>query len=295
MKTPRKNTVRNASALLAFTVAGALPAQAALLAIDTFEDYNTTTNIRLQAGGGTGWSGAWNVLNNGSSSTPTAGTAMVTNTEITYNHGGVTLGGGQSLLLDNASNGTQRNVFSSVNTSGSDFYVSFIFQFTGTVFAGFQALDADPDINNDSIGLVNTNGAIAARVDNSNGSTAAGFVVQNTTYFMVIQYTGWTEANPQYTTVNVWINPNTGEQSESSVSATYTDTTPADGGGSSGFLGFYARTTGIDVGTERMLIDDLRIGTSWASVTAIPEPGSASLLAAGAVALFAMTGRRRRA
>lgn len=286
MKTPRRNIVRNASALLAFTVAGALPAQAALLAIDTFEDYNTTTNIRLQAGGGTGWSGAWNVFNNGSSINPTAGTAMVTDTEITYTYGGATLGGGQSLFLDNASNGTQRNVFSSVNTEGSDYYVSMIFQASGSGFVGWQAKDGDIDYLNDSIGY--TSSTSGARVQNQ--SSPGGTLTVGTTYFMVIEYTGWNGAN--YKTVNVWINPNTGDQTNSSVSATYTDS-DADAGGSSGFVGIYARTASFTAGG--IYVDDLRVGTSWASVTAIPEPGSASLAAAGAAALFALVGRRRRA
>ncbi len=266
---------------------GTLSVQAAPLAYDTFEDYTAATNIHGQTGG-SGWNGAWTVQAIGSGST---GTATVSATEITYNYGGATLGGGQSLLLSNTSNGTQRNVFASTNTGGSDYYVSFIFRFSGTVFAGVQALDGDPDIANDSIGMVNATGSVGARVDSGTSSSANGLVVENTTYFMVVQYTGWTGTN--YSTVNLWINPNTGAQSGSSISATYTDPTPLDGGGSAGFLGFYVRTTIDSVPAESMLIDDLRVGTDWASVTAIPEPGTASLSAGGVVALLALCTRRR--
>jgi hypothetical protein len=289
MKLPQPNTLRGLVALLAIGSVGILSAHAAEpVAYDSFESYTTGANIHGQTGG-TGWSGAWSVLPIGSG---TPGTSTISATEITYNYGGATLGGGKSLLLSSTSNGTQRNVFASPNTGGSDYYVSFIFRFSGSVFAGVQALDGDPDLNNDSIGIINTNGSVGARVDNTTGSSAAGLVLENTTYFMVVQYTGWTEANPQYTKVNLWINPNTGDQSASSISATYTDTTPADGGGSAGFLGVYVRTI-IDSG-ESILIDDLRVGTDWSAVTAIPEPGTYSLASAGVAALCALACRRRR-
>jgi hypothetical protein len=284
----RKNIFRSVSALLAVTTIAAVPARAGLLAIDTFEDYNTTTKIRLQAGGGTGWSGAWNVLNDGSSSNPTAGTAMVTDTEITYTYGGATLGGGQSLLLNDAANGTQRNVFSSVDDEGGDYYVSMIFQASGSGFVGWQAKDGDAAYLNDSIAY--TTSTFGARVQNQ--SSPGGALTAGTTYFMVMEYTGWNGAN--YKTVNVWINPNTGDQTNSSVSATYTDA-DADAGGSSGFVGIYARTASF--GSNGMYVDDLRIGTDWASVTAVavPEPSAASLAAGGVVALCALFNRRRRA
>lgn len=289
MKTPLKTGIRSTATLLLAGSLGVLSAHAAPLASDSFESYTAGSNIHGQTGG-TGWSGAWAVQNiSGGGS----GSATVSATSITYTHDGVVLGGGNSLLFGANSNGTQRNVFSSVNTGGSDYYVSMIFQYSGTVFAGWQAKDTSVDIANDSIGLVNTNGSVGGRVDNGTGSSAPALVAAGTTYFMVIQYTGWTESNPQYTKVNLWINPAAGDQSGSSVSATFTDPTPADGGGSAGFLGLYVRTT-IDAG-ETFLIDDLRVGTSWASVTAIPEPGAASLVAAGMAALFTLAGRRRRA
>jgi hypothetical protein len=285
MKTPRSFLAGplTASLVIAF---GTLMANADPLASDTFEDYTASSNIHGQTGG-SGWSGAWAVQAIGSGST---GTATVSSTSITYNYDGTILGGGNSLLLSSTSNGTQRSVFSSVNTGGDDYYVSFIFRFSGTVFAGWQALDGSADVNNDSIGLINTNGSVGARVDNATASSGAGLVVQNTTYFAVLEYTGWTGTN--YSTVNLWINPNTGGQSGSSISATYTDTTPTDGGGSAGFLGVYVRTI-IDSG-ESVLIDDLRVGTDWSSVTAIPEPSTYSLGLAGVVVLSTLYIRRRR-
>ncbi len=289
MKIPQPNTLRGLAALLVIGTVGVLSARAAdPLAYDSFESYTTGSNIHGQTGG-SGWSGAWSVQAIGSGST---GTAAISATEITYNYGGTTLGGGKSLLLSSTSNGTQRNVFASANTGGADYYVSFIFRFSGTVFAGVQALDGDPDIANDSIGMVNATGSVGARVDSGTSSSANGLVAENTTYFMVVQYTGWTGTN--YSTVNLWINPNAGAQAGSSISATYTDTTPTDGGGSAGFLGFYVRTTIDSVPAESILIDDLRVGTDWSSVTAIPEPSTYALASAGVAGLCALACRRRR-
>lgn len=265
MKLLPAHLVRLMAAWLVTGILGALSARADLLAFDSFEDY-ATGNIHGQTGG-TGWSGAWAVQAIGSGGT---GTAAVSATEITYNHGGVILGGGKSLQLTTASNGTRRNVLPAVNTGGGDYYVSFLFRYAGTVFAGWQALDGSPDVNNDSIGLVNTNGSVGARVDNNTGSSAAGLVPANTTCLMVMRFTGWTGTN--YSTVSLWVNPAAGGQPAGAASATYTDTTPADGGGSAGFLGVYVRTI-IDSG-ESVVIDDLRVGTDWASVTSL-QPAAA--------------------
>lgn len=130
---------------------------------------------------------------------------------------------------------------------------------------GWQALDGNPDIGKDSIALVNTNGAVGARVNNNTSFSSAGFLPPDTTCLMVIQYTGWTGAH--YSTVNLWINPIAGKQSDNTISIRHTDATP--GGGSSGFLGIYVRTV-ID-SYESFLVDDLRVGTDWASVTSFSE------------------------
>lgn len=291
MKTPRHTVIRRSAALLVMSVFGTLSAHAAPLAYDSFESYTAGSNIHGQSGG-TGWNGAWSVQNisGGASGSATVSAASEANS-ISYNKDGVVRGGGQSLRLDGNSNGLQRNVFSTIDTSGADYYVSMIFQFTGGVFAGWQAKDANVDIGNDSIGLVNGSNLVQARVDGGNNVTGTTLST-NTTYFMVIQYTGWTVANPQYTTVNVWIDAKA-DQGSSTISATFTDSTPGDGGGSSGFLGLYARI--VPNSGQTLRIDDLQIGTDWASVTStVPEPGSASLIAAGLAGCLVLTRRRGR-
>lgn len=263
MKPRRINIVRLTATLLALGTLGVSSGRAGLVAFDSFDDYDAG-DIHAQ-NGGTGWSSAWVVHNiNGGD----LGLSVVSEMEITYEHGGVILGGGKSLKLSNASNGTRRNVFPSADTGGADYYVSFIFRYTGTVFTGWQALDGDPDIGNDSIALLNTNGAVGARVGNKTSFSSAGFVPPETTCLMVIQYTGWTGSH--YSTVNLWINPIEGGRAANTISASHTDLTP--GVGSSGFLGVYVRTV-ID-SYESVWIDDLKVGTDWASVTSNPvKPG----------------------
>ncbi len=280
MNTPHKNIIRGASALLAFFTVGALPIQAGLLAIDTF-DGSALGDINGKSGG-TGWNGAWSVA------TVTANAAVVSANEITYTFGGVTLGGGNSLKLLNGSNPLQRDVFASADTSGQDYYVSFIFNNTGTTFAGWQAKDANVDITNDTIGYTN-NGTVGARVGNTSSASAAVFT-DNTTHFVVIAYTGWNGSN--YLTSKIWIDPTTGGEGSNTVSASYTGTA---GKGSSGFLGLYVRTANFDpTNSEFMYVDDIRVGTGWTSVvpTAIPEPSTYALLAG--LATIVLTVARRR-
>lgn len=285
MNTPRKHIIRGLAALLATATFGAASAHATLLGFDSFDSYTANSNLDGQDGG-TGWAGAW------STGTVTANAAIISTNSITYNFGGTTLGGGNSLLIRNGSNPLQRDVLDELDTSGQDYYVSFIFNNTGTTFVGWQAKDGDVDINNDTIGLTN-NGTVAARVGGTAGTAtgATGFS-DGVTYFVVIAYTGWD--GDTYRTANIWLNPTTGGESANSVSATYTG---AEGQGSSGFVGLYIRTASFDSNhnTEFMYVDDVRVGTSWDAVTAIPEPSSAALLAAfGAVAL-AICRRKARA
>jgi hypothetical protein len=260
MESFRTNIVRLLAAFLIAGLAGVLPARAGLVAFDSFDDYPEGNIDGLD--GGMEWGGAWEVRNIAGGD---PGVSTVSSAAIVYEHGGMLLGGGKSLRLSHVSNGTRRKVFPAIKTDGADYYVSFIFRFSGTVFAGWQALDANPNIGNDSIALVNTNGAVGARVGDETTSSSAGFVPPDTTCLMVIQFTGWTGAH--YSTLNLWINPIPGPQSANTISASHTNAAP--GVGSAGFLGVYIRTI-ID-SYESLLIDDLKVGTDWTSVTSAPE------------------------
>ncbi|HEY9250425.1 MAG TPA: hypothetical protein VIO38_14900 [Rariglobus sp.] len=250
-------------------------ARAGLTAQDTFDYAAGALNAK---NGGTGWNGAW--------SSPSG--ATISTTSITYNFGGTVLGGGNSLKITNGANPLQRDVFAAPDTSGQDYYVSFIFQNTGTTFVGVQAKDNNVSVTNDTIGLIN-NGAVGARVGNTT-STASTSFADGITHFFVIQYTGWDGST--YRTANIWLNPTTGGEGANSISATYTGTVNQ---GSSGFVGLYIRTViSATDGTQWMYVDDLRVGTDWASVTAIPEPGFSAIIAGFTVCLLAIVKRRDR-
>jgi hypothetical protein len=252
------------------------------VAFDDFSDYVAGSNINGQSGG-SGWSGSWSVLPIGSS---LIGTATVSDHAITYSYGGTTLGGGNSLLLDVSSNGTQRNVFASSDTSGQDYYVSFIFEYTGTVFLGMQAKDSNPDIEMDNIGVLTSTGKVGARVNNSTDYTSVSVTEEGQTYFMVIEYTDWDETKGSYLTTNLWLNPSSSDDESSAATATESSTL-----GASGFLGVYARTI---LGTnEGLYIDDLKVGTKWNDVVSIPELNTSGLLVT-AFSFLAVIMRRRR-
>lgn len=249
----------------------------------SFEGFDYATGNLNTQNGGTGWAGAWSVP------TVVANSAVISTQSITYNFGGTVIGGGNSLLIRNGSNPLQRDVFAAPDTSGQDYYVSFIFNNTGTTFAGWQAKDGNVDLTNDTIGLTN-NGTVGARVGNSTSTGATGFS-DNATHFVVIAYTGWDGST--YRTSKVWLNPSAVGDPAASVSATYTGTA---GQGSSGFMGLYIRTANFaNDNTEFMYIDDIRVGTSWSSVTPIPEPSTTVLLTALGVCVGAVSRRKPRA
>jgi len=91
----------------------------------------------------------------------------------------------------------------------------------------------------------------------------------------------------------MWINPNAADfGAVSAPAATLTASTGADmitAGSIQSFL-FYQRPNTLY--PNQMIVDELRIGTSWADVTpAVPEPGVAAL---GGLGLFAMISLYRR-
>lgn len=239
--------------------------RAEVVAWDDFESYPVNSAVKSRAGG-VGWVSEWS-----------AGDGVtIVDASISYSLGVRMQGGGKALkLAATAENALQRTVPADV--SGRDYFVSFIFRIegvsagtplVGNVFSGWQAHDGNASVNNDSIGVVGAGAKAGARVK---GTTAfvAPVLEYGRTYFFVIKYTGWNGST--YTTTQVWLNPTADDEFTIDASVTSRVALEETGAGSNGFLGVRVRTVGLSASAYH-LIDELRVGTSWRDVVAVPLP-----------------------
>lgn len=231
-----------------------------LLATDDFNDLIS----------GKGWAAAWTVK---------TGVSVVSDEPITYLHDdGTTFGGGGVLKIAASDNNVIERKISNAVTNGDDVFVSFIFkikksgvedgtQSSGSEFCAWIALDEDPSVNNDTQGVVNSSGRIAARVNDSSSTEAKGtkYLKYGETYFMVVKYTGWNAEASQYRKCQVWLNPATTDENSTDKAITVTKDKGATAGGASSFLGLQVRSYLLNDSTYH-LVDNLRIGSSWAAV-----------------------------
>jgi len=161
-------------------------------------------------------------------------------------------------------------------------YVSFLGNTMGTGLTGYAQVEfrtaAAPDPifsiggSNDS----NSNGEFT--LDRQTGFVNSGVMRGNATTFFVakIDFTG----APGADRVTYWVNPTVGgAETVSALTATGTFN--------------FDRIAFANFSTVRWNLDEVRFGTTWASVTPVPEPSTYALLALGLGALFFL--RRRRA
>ncbi|MGE9289537.1 MAG: hypothetical protein ACQKBT_01020 [Puniceicoccales bacterium] len=268
---------------------------AAVVATDNFDSY--TAGVAVNGlNGGAGWTTAW--------STPGATTVEVSSETLSYSSDGGTYGGGNSIMLtgDSDVNAAFRSV--TVDTSGQDYYASFVFKIegpTGTETGNVEPLHGftlaalgsnNAYDGNGSMGFLNPGSPrIEARNGGQYSTLDIGALQYSTTYLMVVKYTGWDAVDGVYETTQVWLNPS--ESDEFSVDPTITVSATSDGTGSDQYGGVGMRFLNSGAGGDHKLyMDDLRIGTSWSSV-AIPEPGASSfLLSIAVVGLIAISRRR---
>ena len=111
----------------------------------------------------------------------------------------------------------------------------------------------------------------------------------------------WTLINPAGTNdvASLWINPAAGTFGALSAPGASISNGPGGNdppGANNTIQSVFLRQSGSANGqnvADVIVADELRVGTTWASVTpAIPEPGTLALAAIGAVTALAM-GRRR--
>lgn len=279
---------KRAAAFLSIILAACLSGHASPLAFDNFESYTVGQDI-IGESGGIGWNSAWT----GNPSNTPSTQAIVSTHSITYSFGGHTIGGGKSLRFDaNASFPVlSRDVFASVDKSGQDYYISFIFQSesataNNAAFVSWHAKDEADVFNEGNMGVINAN-TIRARVDTTDTNVTDAAVTNADVHFMIVRFSGWDDT--AYRNTTVWFNPGPGDQN--TTDPTIVATAIKLDGGATGFGGISVRATSFN--SERaMYFDDVRVGTSWDSVTPVPEPQTAVLVLAAAVGLLALLRRR---
>lgn len=254
-------------------------AHAALLA---YEGFDYEAGSVSGENGGEGWDGAWSAA----ASTAT----VVTGTTLSYSNGSISLSGsGTALSITGGGEGSLYRGFEGADT-GSELYFSFLFQVVaGNEFSYFYLSDTPNSSNSGGIGdLATSTDVFGTRIVNTGitGNTAHSAIsyTLGTTYLLVgrLSTDGGTGAAGDVDRVQLWVNPSSLTPGSASVTVDGTTGLTIDD-----FVLFGTRTTNFD-GSDQILIDELRIGTDFASVVTVPEPSVGGLAILGGASLLAL-------
>ncbi|MFT3736305.1 MAG: hypothetical protein QM776_15005 [Rhodocyclaceae bacterium] len=262
-------------ALLGLGVVLAASLQPAMAALLAQEEFNYATGALSGQNGGSGWAGSWVAAANASVVDPL-----------------VDLSGNRALAISGNNNSA---AYRSLATAyaGSEVFVSFEMQLASGALSNndfvslwFDNVTTGAHTNTPQLGIkadgsgsndvfVRTRGSAGSFVADSN-------VTVGQTFTLVGRLSKSGSGN--YDRFDLWFNPD----------AAAPGTADASFSGNSGlsslqWLGF--RSANLDAG-DTVLIDRLRIGTTWADVSPVPEPAS-PLLAAGGLLLFMCLRRTR--
>lgn len=255
---------------------------AALVAYDGFEGSAGSLSGSVT---GTGWQNAW--------AGPPATT--VVSATLTYSSGEIHLNGGPLAVRISPDNDDAAAARQFTNTTSSEIWFSFLFQPNGLSendndFIQFRVGSQNSQTNSASIGdLSNFDGQNTFRVRIGSDTTSAGSlsIVDGATYFLVGRISTDGPQATNYDQIDLWVNPSTLDLAN--LGAPNQSITGNLGvAPATGLSWFGVRTNALDA-ADSYLFDELRIGTSYASV--VPEPGRAGLALASVLLLFL---RRRR-
>lgn len=248
------------------------------------------SNLSTQSGG------VWNAVLSGAATEP-----QVVSGNLSYT--GLPASSGNHVQIQNSSSGSSRLNLAAV-ASGTLYY-SMIFQGSdatnenaadgGSFLAGFN--------NSQGTGTSITSGGatLVIRQDNTDSSKFdLGIGISSGASTRVWAPTGYSASDTLFLVGSYTFNPGTNDDvanlyifNGSTIPASMPATPDATSTGSDIATGqiqsFFLRDNSIEPST--MDVDELRIGTTWADVTGVPEPASLGLLGMGALGLLA---RRRR-
>lgn len=255
---------RFAAPLLAVVVSiSAIPSKSEA-ALTAYESFDYVSGALTGQTGGTGWNAGWTSSGTGSGATVSSPGLNYTDS----NSAVLDVQGSKLDLLGNGS-GNFRVPTSSVDTSGSTLYISFLAQLTTTGgYSGFSLFQGATE--NLFLGVPNTRTFWG--IDSKTGTVSVSTTPVTTLSLLVYRIDfGAT------TTVSLYVNPTLGtEPATAAVTVTRT--------------AFTWDSIRIQSGTNVGAIDEVRIGTDFNSVAPIPEP-SAILAVIGGLGILLM--RRR--
>ncbi|GAA5157267.1 hypothetical protein [Viridibacterium curvum] len=248
------------------------PATAALLAQD---DFNYGTGALSGQNGGSGWAGSWIASANASVVDPL-----------------VDLSGNRALAISGNNNSAAWRSLATAY-AGSEVFVSFEMQLaSGTlnnndfVSLWFDNVTTGSHTNTPQLGIkANGSGVndVFVRTRGTAGSFAAGSnVTAGQTFTLVGRLSKSGSGN--YDRFDLWFNPD-------AATAGAADASFTGNSGLSSLQWLGLRSANLDAG-DTVLIDRLRIGTTWADVSPVPEP-AAPLLAGCGLLLFMCLRRTR--
>jgi hypothetical protein len=219
---------------------------------------------------------------------------------------GLGTSGGNSVLVVPQANVASRFAFGATINSGSVYYsfamkVPSIGSTLGTgggFIAGFNNTGAasqtgSPTVVGARLIIRAATGGFNIGISKSSG-TASDFQWGSTlftpsdTIFVVGSYDITTLSGTTDDSTRMWINPSSLTFGAASAPAqTLTASTGADAITSGSLQSFLLYARANNLSPDQLVVDDLRIGTSWADVTptTVPEPATLGLVAAGLLAL----------